>query len=134
MEKVELVEVRAPHGGCFYRAASPEAYPFVEIGDAVYPGDVVCIVEAMKLFNNIPYGGSPDDDSSDDVPPGIVAEILVANNDSVEKDTVLFRIRPDSSLPPRKRPAKTVEGLKTELGQIAESLQAKLADHNQKDD
>jgi multidrug efflux pump subunit AcrA (membrane-fusion protein) len=119
----ELVDVVAPHDGCFYRASGPEADPFVEIGAVVYPGDVVCIIEAMKFFNNIPYDG----------PPGIVIEILIANNDSVEKDAVLFRIRPDASLPPRKRPAKTVEGLEAELGEIAESLQAKLAAHNHDD-
>lgn len=124
MATAELVDVIAPHVGCFYRAPGPEADPFVEIGDAVYPGDVVCIVEAMKLMNNIPYEG----------PPGIVNEIPVSNNESVEKDDVLFRVRPDSSLPPKPQPAQTVEELKAELGEIADSLQAKLAAHNQKDD
>lgn len=118
-EVQRLVEVKAPHDGCFYRAASPEAYPFVEIGDAVYPGDVVCIVEAMKLFNSVPYDGTP----------GIVKEIIVANNTSVKQNDVLMRVCPDPSLPPRIKPAKTVEGLETELTAIADSLRERLANN-----
>ncbi len=65
--------VKSPMVGTFYRAASPGTKPFVEIGDTVSEGDTLCIIEAMKLMNEI------DSDKS-----GVVKEILVENGQPVE--------------------------------------------------
>jgi acetyl-CoA carboxylase biotin carboxyl carrier protein len=65
--------VKSPMVGTFYRAASPGTKPFVEIGDNVSEGDTLCIIEAMKLMNEI------DSDKS-----GVVKEILVENGQPVE--------------------------------------------------
>ena len=65
--------VKSPMVGTFYRAASPGTKPFVEIGDTVQEGDTLCIIEAMKLMNEI------DSDKS-----GVVKEILVENGQPVE--------------------------------------------------
>ncbi len=74
-------EVRSPIVGTFYRSPSPDADPFVEQGDTVSTGDVLCIVEAMKLMNEI------ESDVS-----GKVAKILVENGQPVEYNQVLFLI------------------------------------------
>lgn len=73
--------VEAPLVGTFYRAPSPESDPFVEVGDSVKTGDVLCIVEAMKSMNEIQSDVS-----------GVVREICVENADMVEFEQVLFRI------------------------------------------
>jgi acetyl-CoA carboxylase biotin carboxyl carrier protein len=73
--------VTSPFVGTFYRAPSPESPSFVEIGQAVKKGQIVCIVEAMKLMNEI--------ESESD---GKVAEILVKNGEHVEYGQKLFRI------------------------------------------
>lgn len=73
--------VAAPLVGTFYRATAPDADPFVEVGDRVKNGDVLCIVEAMKSMNEI----QSDAD-------GVVKEICVENADLVEFDQVLFKI------------------------------------------
>ena len=78
-----LIDVKSPMVGTFYRAQSPEAAPFVEIGQAVEVGQVVCIVEAMKLMNEI----------KSDV-RGRVVEICVDNAEPVEFGQVLFRVDP----------------------------------------
>jgi acetyl-CoA carboxylase biotin carboxyl carrier protein len=65
--------VKSPMVGTFYRAASPGAKPFVEIGDTVAAGDTLCIIEAMKLMNEI------ESDKS-----GVVKQILVENGQPVE--------------------------------------------------
>ena len=52
-EKKKIVAIRSPLVGTFYRAPSPEDPPFVEVGDEVVPGQTVCIIEAMKLLNQI---------------------------------------------------------------------------------
>jgi acetyl-CoA carboxylase biotin carboxyl carrier protein len=78
-----LVDVTSPMVGTFYRAASPEAPPFVEIGSPVRKGQVLCIVEAMKLMNEIESEAE-----------GELVEILAANAQPVEYGEVLFRIRP----------------------------------------
>jgi acetyl-CoA carboxylase biotin carboxyl carrier protein len=75
--------VRSPLVGTFYAAPSPGADPFVRVGDEVEPGQTVGIVEAMKLMNPIVV-----DDA------GVVAEVLVADAESVEYDQVLLRLRP----------------------------------------
>lgn len=79
----ELHEVKSPIVGTFYRASNPEADPFVETGSIVKRGQPLCIVEAMKLMNEI----------ESDV-EGEVVEILVANGQPVEYGEVLFRLRP----------------------------------------
>jgi acetyl-CoA carboxylase biotin carboxyl carrier protein len=81
-----LHEVKSPLVGTFYRAPSPEAPSFTEVGRTVKAGQVLCIVEAMKLMNEI--------ESDAD---GVVEEILASNGQPVEYGEVLFRIRPDSS-------------------------------------
>lgn len=82
---VESVEtgtfVTSPFVGTFYRAPSPEAGSFVEVGSSVRKGQVVCIVEAMKLMNEI--------ESESD---GKIAEILVKNGEHVEYGQKLFRV------------------------------------------
>jgi acetyl-CoA carboxylase biotin carboxyl carrier protein len=65
--------VKSPMVGTFYRAASPGAKAFVEVGDTVQAGDTLCIIEAMKLMNEI---------ESDK--PGVVKQILVENGQPVE--------------------------------------------------
>lgn len=79
-----LVEVRAPIVGTFYRAASPDVPPYVQVGQKVKPGDVLCIIEAMKLMNEIPCEVA-----------GTVQEILIDNAKPVEYDQVLFLIATD---------------------------------------
>lgn len=78
-----LVAVCSPMVGTFYRAPAPDAPPYVEVGDAVKPGTVVCIVEAMKLMNEIESEIS-----------GKIAEILVENESPVEFGQELFLIEP----------------------------------------
>ncbi len=73
--------VRAPIVGTFYRASAPTADPYVKEGDTVKPGDVLCIIEAMKLMNEIECEVS-----------GTVRKILVANAEAVEYDQPLFEI------------------------------------------
>jgi acetyl-CoA carboxylase biotin carboxyl carrier protein len=74
-------QMRSPMVGTFYRAASPTSSPFVETGQAVKAGDVVCIVEAMKMMNQIEADKS-----------GTIVEILVENGQPVEFDQPLFVI------------------------------------------
>lgn len=78
----DLVVLTSPFVGNFYRAPSPEAPPFVEAGSRVRHGQTLCIVEAMKLMNEI------EADTS-----GTVEEILVENGQPVEFGQALFRIR-----------------------------------------
>lgn len=83
VEAKRLVSIRAPMVGTFYRAPSPNSPPYVEVGDMVKPGQVVCLIEAMKLMNEI----------ESDV-AGRVVEVLVENGTPVEFDQELFRIEP----------------------------------------
>lgn len=73
--------VKSPMVGTFYRSSSPEAKAFVEAGQKVRVGDTLCIIEAMKMMNQI--------ESDKD---GVVKEILVGNQESVEFDQPLFVI------------------------------------------
>jgi len=66
-------QVKSPMVGTFYRSASPGAKPFVEVGDSVQIGDTLCIIEAMKLMNEI------ESDKS-----GVVKQVLVENGQPVE--------------------------------------------------
>ena len=77
-------EIKSPMVGTFYVAPSPESPSFVELGSKVRKGQVVCIIEAMKLMNEI------ESDCE-----GVVAERLVENADGVEFDQPLFRIAAD---------------------------------------
>ena len=76
-----MLEVKSPMVGTFYRAPSPEAEPYVQIGDKVKSGQALCIIEAMKLMNEIECEFN-----------GIVSEICVENGKPVEFEQVLFKI------------------------------------------
>ena len=78
-----LAEVASPMVGTFYRAPSPEAAPYVEVGSAVAPGDVLCVIEAMKLMNELECEVA-----------GRVVEICTDNAEPVDFGQVLFRIEP----------------------------------------
>lgn len=82
-EVQRLITVTSPIVGTFYRAPSPDAEPFVEVGSKVTKGQVLCIIEAMKLMNEI--------ESEVD---GIVVKILVENGQPVEYGEPLFLIEP----------------------------------------
>lgn len=73
--------VRSPMVGTFYRASSPEAKPFAEVGQTVKKGDILCIVEAMKMMNHIEAETS-----------GTIGQVLVENGHPVEFDQPLFTI------------------------------------------
>ena len=78
----ECKEVKSPMVGTFYESSSPSAEPFVKVGDKVHKGQVLCVVEAMKLMNEI--------ESEFD---GEVVEVCVKNEDMVEYGTTLFKIK-----------------------------------------
>ncbi len=78
-----LERIESPMVGTFYRASSPESAPFVEIGQRIEPGEAVCLIEAMKLFNEIVCETG-----------GTVREILVENAEPVEFGQPLFLIEP----------------------------------------
>ncbi|MCS7068408.1 MAG: acetyl-CoA carboxylase biotin carboxyl carrier protein [Meiothermus sp.] len=79
----KYTEVKAPIVGTFYRAPSPDAEPFVKEGDTVKKGQVLCIIEAMKLMNEIESEVS-----------GVVRKILVSNGEPIEYGQTLFLIEP----------------------------------------
>ena len=83
-EDGELVAVRAPLPGTFYRAPRPGAAPFVEVGSRVGADTVIGIVETMKLMNSVPSGVA-----------GVVAEFCVANAEFAAQGAALLRIRAD---------------------------------------
>ena len=74
-------EVLSPMVGTFYRKPAPDKEPFIEVGQAVKKGDTVCIIEAMKMMNQIEADKS-----------GIISDILVEDGDPVEFDQALFLI------------------------------------------
>ena len=77
------VTIKSPMIGTFYRSANPESGPFVSVGQKVSKGDTVCIIEAMKLFNEI------ESDVS-----GKIVKVLVDNSSPVEYDQPLFEVEP----------------------------------------
>jgi acetyl-CoA carboxylase biotin carboxyl carrier protein len=79
----KLLEIKSPMIGTFYRAPNPDAEPFVKVGDVVKKGQVVCIIEAMKLFNEI-----------ESEVEGRIVEVLVENATPVEYDQPLFLVEP----------------------------------------
>jgi len=76
--------VKSPIVGTFYRSSSPEKGPYVKVGDTINSGDVVCIVEAMKLFNEIESEIS-----------GKIVKVMVEDAQPVEYDQVLFMVDPN---------------------------------------
>ena len=79
----KYITVKSPMIGTFYRSSSPDKPMFVNVGDEIKPGSVVCIIEAMKLFNEIESEVS-----------GRVVKILVDNASPVEYDQPLFLVEP----------------------------------------
>ena len=82
--KEQLLEIKSPMVGTFYAAAEPGAKAFASAGDRIASGKVVCIIEAMKIMNEIESEFS-----------GVVREVLVQNAQPVEYGQVLFRIAPN---------------------------------------
>ena len=82
VKKVNLHEIHSPIVGTFYRAPAPDADPYVQVGDSISSGSVLCIVEAMKLMNEI----------ESDV-NGKIVKILVENGKPVEYNQPLFLIQ-----------------------------------------
>ena len=80
-----LLEIRSPIVGTFYRSASPDKPPYVKVGDSIAAGDVVCIVEAMKLFNEIESEVS-----------GKIVKVLIEEAKPVEYDQVLYLVDPNA--------------------------------------
>ena len=79
----DLAVIQAPMVGTFYRSPSPEAESYVNVGDEIESGQVICIIEAMKLMNEI----TADQD-------GEIVDILVEDGQPVEYDQPMFRVRP----------------------------------------
>lgn len=77
------IEVKAPMVGTFYRSPSPEAPPYINMGDTIQPGQVICIIEAMKLMNEIKSEVK-----------GKIIDIQVDNAEPVEFSQVLFIVEP----------------------------------------
>jgi len=80
---IDLIEVPSPMVGTFYRQPAPDAPPYVDLGTRVVPGDTLCIIEAMKLMNELECEVS-----------GTVVEICVENAQPIEFGQVLFRVEP----------------------------------------
>ena len=79
----DLLEITSPMVGTFYRAPAPDAPPYVEPGKRVVPGDTLCIIEAMKLMNELECEVT-----------GTIVEVCVENAQPVEYGQVLFRVDP----------------------------------------
>ena len=79
-----LVPITSPIVGTFYAAATPDAKPFVSVGDHVTTDSVVCIIEAMKVFNEIKADAA-----------GTIVKVLIAGGRAVEFGQPLFLVRPD---------------------------------------
>jgi len=80
----KTADIKSPMIGTFYRTANPDSPPFVSVGDKVTKGQTVCIIEAMKLFNEIESEVS-----------GTIVKVMVENSSPVEYDQVLFVVEPD---------------------------------------
>ena len=80
----KTIEIKSPMIGTFYRSSSPDTPPFVSVGDKITKGQTVCIIEAMKLFNEIESEVS-----------GTIVKISLENATPVEYDQVLFVVEPD---------------------------------------
>jgi len=82
-EDPALIPIKSPMVGTFYSAASPDAKPFVQVGTAVTDDTDVCVIEAMKVFNNIKAETR-----------GTITKVLVTNGQTVEFGQVLFLVKP----------------------------------------
>ena len=82
-EEARMIVVKSPMVGTFYLASSPDSPPFAKVGDRIGPEKTVCIVEAMKVFNEIPAGDS-----------GQIVSILVENGAPVEVGQPLIKVDP----------------------------------------
>lgn len=82
-EESNYITVKSPMIGTFYRSSSPEKDPFVNVGDTIKTGQVICIIEAMKLFNEIEAEVS-----------GKIVKVLVDDSSPVEYDQPLFLVDP----------------------------------------
>lgn len=82
VKEKKLKEIKSPMVGTFYSAASPDAQPFIKVGDTVKKGDTICIVEAMKLMNELP--------SEID---GEVVEICVSNGEAISFGQVIAKLK-----------------------------------------
>jgi acetyl-CoA carboxylase biotin carboxyl carrier protein len=82
-ESKTYIEIKAPMVGTFYRAASPDAAPYIHEGDTIAPGKVLCIIEAMKLMNEIEAEIS-----------GKIHKIMLENGRPVEYNQILFLVEP----------------------------------------
>jgi acetyl-CoA carboxylase biotin carboxyl carrier protein len=80
----KTVEIKSPMIGTFYRSSGPDTAPFVSVGDKISKGQTVCIIEAMKLFNEIESEVS-----------GTIVKVMIENATPVEYDQVLFVVEPD---------------------------------------
>ncbi|OFZ14355.1 MAG: acetyl-CoA carboxylase, biotin carboxyl carrier protein [Bdellovibrionales bacterium GWA2_49_15] len=78
----DLIEIKCPFVGTFYRTPSPGSDPYVKVGDTIRPGQVLCIVEAMKIMNEIESEVS-----------GTIEEICIENETYVEFGQVLYRVK-----------------------------------------
>jgi acetyl-CoA carboxylase biotin carboxyl carrier protein len=81
--KGNLIEVRSPMIGTFYRSPAPDKPAFIEVGQTIKAGDTVCVIEAMKLFNEIESEVS-----------GTIVKVLVNDSTPVEYDQPLFLVEP----------------------------------------
>ena len=79
-----LITIKSPMIGTFYRSSNPDSPPLISVGDKVTKGQVVCIIEAMKLFNEIESEVS-----------GTIVKAMVENSSPVEYDQILFVVEPD---------------------------------------
>ena len=82
-EDDELITIKSPIIGTFYRKSAPDKPPFVEVGDTIKEGEVLCVIEAMKLFNEI-----------ESELGGTIVKILIDDASPVEFDQPLFLIKP----------------------------------------
>jgi acetyl-CoA carboxylase biotin carboxyl carrier protein len=80
----KMVVITSPMVGTFYRASGPDTAPFIKVGDRIGPEKTVCIIEAMKVFNEIPAGVS-----------GQVVAVLVENGHPVEFGQALVKVDPE---------------------------------------
>jgi acetyl-CoA carboxylase biotin carboxyl carrier protein len=79
----DLIEITSPMVGTFYRAPAPDADPYVRVGDLVHEDTVICVIEAMKVMNEIKAETE-----------GAIVEVKVDNGEAVEFGQVLFTVRP----------------------------------------
>lgn len=80
----DLIEINSPIVGTFYSAANPDSKPYVNVGDKVTPDTIVCIIEAMKVMNEIKAETT-----------GTIVDILCKTGQAVEFGHTLFRVKPD---------------------------------------